>query len=144
MEAPFDVAEADRLLTTTRAVRKRLDFDRDVHDQVLFDCIDVAEQAPGGGGYASRRWIIVRDQQLKEDLAALYQRTAAPARAMRAKVADGELPSDIPSACRGNSNWYTGENVSNDRRVQSDPDYVVRAWQAVFAYLATDYRFIYE
>ena len=40
-DSPFDVPEIDRLLTTTRTVRKRLDFDRDVSDQVIFDCIDI-------------------------------------------------------------------------------------------------------
>ncbi len=37
---------ADELLTTTRAVRKRLDFDRPVHSEVISDCIRVAQQAP--------------------------------------------------------------------------------------------------
>lgn len=87
--APFDIAEADRLLSTTRAVRKRLDFDRPVSDQVLFDCIGVAEQAPSGGGYASRRWIVVRDQALKDQMAALYQRSAAPLQSMREQIAEG-------------------------------------------------------
>ena len=59
-DAGFDLAQVDRLLTTTRSVRKRLDFDRPVDDQVLFDCIDLAEQAPSGGNDASRRWIVVR------------------------------------------------------------------------------------
>jgi len=31
----FDVGEVDRLLTTTRAVRKRLNFDRDVPTGVV-------------------------------------------------------------------------------------------------------------
>ena len=73
-DAPFDIAEIDRLLSTTRTVRKRLDFDRDVPDQVLFDCIDVAEQAPSGGNDASRRWIVVRDEATKQKLGEIYRR----------------------------------------------------------------------
>jgi len=76
-DTPFDVAEVDRLLSTTRSVRKRLDFTRDVSDQVLFDCIDVAEQAPSGGNDASRRWIVVRDQQTKDRLGEIYRRNGA-------------------------------------------------------------------
>ncbi len=72
-EHPFDLAETDRLLTTTRAVRKRLDFSRDVGDQTLFDCIDLAEQAPSGGNDASRRWMIVRDAATKERLGEIYR-----------------------------------------------------------------------
>ncbi len=73
-QPPFDVAEADRLLMTTRAVRRRLDFDREVTDKVILDCIDVAEQAPSGGNDASRRWIVVRDPELRARLGEIYSR----------------------------------------------------------------------
>ncbi len=63
----------DTALTTTRSVRRRLDFDRPVPAQVLLDCIDVAEQAPTGAGQSSRRWIIVRDQATKAKLAEAYR-----------------------------------------------------------------------
>lgn len=69
---PFDVAETDRLLSTTRAVRRRIDTDRDVPDSIIFDCIDVAEQAPSGGNDASRRWIVVRDPALRRRLGEIY------------------------------------------------------------------------
>ncbi len=57
---------------TTRGVRARLDFDRDVDDQTILDCIDVAEQAPTGGNNGSRRWMIIRDQDTKDRMAELY------------------------------------------------------------------------
>ncbi len=72
-EGGFDLRHTDRLLTTTRAVRKRLDFERAVPDQVILDCIDLAEQAPTGGNDASRRWIVVRDQKIKDQLGDLYR-----------------------------------------------------------------------
>lgn len=72
----FDLAQIDELLATTRAVRRRLDLDRPVDNQVLLDCIDLAEQAPTGGNLSSRRWIIVRDQQVKDQLGELYRETA--------------------------------------------------------------------
>ena len=65
-------AIVDHALMTTRGVRQRLDFDREVDDQVILDCIDVAEQAPTGGNNGSRRWMIVRDQQTKDRMAELY------------------------------------------------------------------------
>lgn len=74
-EAPFNLDETDRLLTTTRSVRRRLDFERAVPDQVLLDCIDLAEQAPSGGNDASRRWIIVRDPELRQKLGEIYGRS---------------------------------------------------------------------
>ncbi|MDH3679703.1 MAG: nitroreductase family protein [Acidimicrobiia bacterium] len=72
-ESGFDLDQIDRLLTTTRAVRKRLDFTRDVPDELLFECIDLAEQAPTGGNDASRRWMVVRDQEIKNELGELYR-----------------------------------------------------------------------
>lgn len=72
----IDIESVDQVLTTTRAVRKRLDLDRPVDDQILYDCIDIAEQAPSGGNQGSRRWVIVRDPTIKEKLAELYMATA--------------------------------------------------------------------
>ncbi len=74
----IDHAHVDEVLGTTRAVRRRLDLDRDVDNQLLLDCIDLAEQAPTGGNLGSRRWIIVRDPATKEQLGELYRRTALP------------------------------------------------------------------
>ena len=70
---PAVTAAVDGVLTTTRAVRRRLDLDRDVDDEIILDCIDIAEQAPTGGNQGSRRWLIVRDPELKQRLARLYR-----------------------------------------------------------------------
>ena len=70
---PGATAAVDEVLTTTRAVRRRLDLERDVDDEIILDCIDIAEQAPTGGNQGSRRWLIVRDPELKQRLAQLYR-----------------------------------------------------------------------
>lgn len=70
------VRHVDEVLTTTRAVRRRLDLERPVDNDLLLDCIDLAEQAPTGGNLGSRRWVIVRDPALKDQLAELYRDTA--------------------------------------------------------------------
>lgn len=72
----IDPAQVDTVLATTRAVRKRLDLERPVDNQLLLDCIDLAEQAPTGGNLGSRRWIVVRDRAVKEQLAEVYRDTA--------------------------------------------------------------------
>jgi nitroreductase len=74
----IDAASVDEVLATTRAVRRRLDLDRPVDNELLLDCIDLAEQAPTGGNLGSRRWIIVRDQGVKDQLGELYRTTALP------------------------------------------------------------------
>ena len=45
---------ADEVLNTTRAVRKRLDFDTPVEMSLLRECLDVALQAPSGSN--SQGW----------------------------------------------------------------------------------------
>ncbi|HCK75047.1 MAG TPA: nitroreductase, partial [Acidimicrobiaceae bacterium] len=45
----FELGEVDRLLTTTKQVRKRLDLSKEVPLDLLLDCIEVAGHAPVGG-----------------------------------------------------------------------------------------------
>jgi len=71
----IDVSSVDHALSTTRAVRLRLDLEREVDNEIIYDCIDVAEQAPSGGNQGSRRWIVVRDPAIKQQLAELYMAT---------------------------------------------------------------------
>ena len=69
----FDIEQTDNLLSTTRAVRRRLDLERDVPDDLIMRCIELAEQAPSGGDISSRRWIVIRDPEIKSKLAELYR-----------------------------------------------------------------------
>jgi nitroreductase len=70
---PFPLEETDRLLSTTRSVRRRLDLERPVPEELILDCIDLAEQAPTGGNQPSRRWLVIRDPRVKAKLADLYR-----------------------------------------------------------------------
>ena len=72
----IDVSSVDEALATTRAVRIRLDLDRPVDDDIIHECIDIAEQAPSGGNQGSRRWIVVRDPAMKQKVADLYMEAA--------------------------------------------------------------------
>jgi nitroreductase len=78
MGTPFDLDQTDHLLTTTRAVRKRLDLQRPVSRDVIVDCIRIATQAPAGGNVQMWRWLVVDDPALKLGLAELYRRSYAP------------------------------------------------------------------
>ncbi|HEY4331044.1 MAG TPA: nitroreductase family protein [Ilumatobacteraceae bacterium] len=78
MTDPFDIAETDRLLTTTRAVRKRLDLARPVSRELILDCIRVATQAPAGGNVQRWRWIVIDDAEVKTAIADLYRKAYAP------------------------------------------------------------------
>ena len=69
----FDRAETDRLLSTTRAVRKRLDFERPVDREVLLECVRLAVQAPTGSNAQGWRWLFVDDPDTKHAIAELYR-----------------------------------------------------------------------
>jgi nitroreductase len=91
MSAPFDLAETDRLLSTTRAVRKRLDLERAVPREVILDCIRLSMQAPTGSNSQSWRWLVVTDAGKRAELARLYKETGDQYLSMaRDNVAEGD------------------------------------------------------
>lgn len=63
----------EELLTTTRAVRKRLDFDRPVARETIEECLRIAVQAPNGGNMNTWRWIVIDDPALVAKTADLYR-----------------------------------------------------------------------
>ena len=65
---------ADRLLTTTRSVRKRLDFERAVEPELVEDCIRVAMQAPTGSNRQGWHVVVVTDQAKREAIAGYYRK----------------------------------------------------------------------
>ena len=78
MATPFDLSQTDKLLTTTRAVRKRLDLTRPVPRDVLLECINVACQAPAGGNVQPWRWLVVDDPEMKAGIARCYWNAYQP------------------------------------------------------------------
>ncbi len=88
----FDLAQTDALLSTTRAVRKRLDLDRDVPDDVLLECLQLAVQAPTGSNQQGWRWMVIRDAEKKEALAELYRQAGGEYLAAAAESADQRHP----------------------------------------------------
>lgn len=69
-----EIAATDRLLTTTKAVRKRLDLHRPVPREVVEECLRVALHAPNAGNAQRWRWILVDDPDVRGPLADLYSR----------------------------------------------------------------------
>jgi nitroreductase len=72
----YDLSVTDALLSTTRAVRKRLDFDKPVPRQIVCDCLELALQAPTGSNRQGWRWIVVTDADTRLALADLYRKGA--------------------------------------------------------------------
>lgn len=88
----------DELLTTTRAVRKRLDLDRPVPLEVVRDALEVALQAPSGGNTQKWHWLVIRDADTKARIGEFYRRSYDAYRASR-----GEAPAGDASRLRSSS-----------------------------------------
>lgn len=73
----FDLRETDRLLSTTRAVRRRLDLERPVPREVILECLRLAVQAPTASNEQTWRWLVVTDASTRAELARLYRDAGA-------------------------------------------------------------------
>lgn len=66
----------DELLSTTRAVRHRLDLTRAVERPVLEACLALAQQAPSGSNQQGWSFVVVTDAAKRAALAALWRAVA--------------------------------------------------------------------
>ena len=62
----------DEVLTTTRSVRKQLDFDKPVSREVLTECLELALQAPTGSNSQGWQWVFVEDADKKKAIGEIY------------------------------------------------------------------------
>ena len=73
----MDIASVDELLTTTRAVRKRLDLTRPVGRDVILECIRLAMQAPTASNAQDWRWLVITDPVKRAAIADIYRSIGA-------------------------------------------------------------------
>jgi len=69
----MDLAAVDKLLTTTRTVRKRLDLTRPVEPEIIRECLEIAIQAPTGGNSQGWHFLVVTDPEKKARIGELYR-----------------------------------------------------------------------
>lgn len=81
---------ADELLSTTRAVRRRLDFERPVALEVVEECLELAVQAPLATGRAGPRWVVVADPAKRAAVADVYRSAVDRARTIERAQAAGD------------------------------------------------------
>jgi nitroreductase len=67
--------DAQTILTTTRSVRKRLDFDRLVPRDLLLECLEVAVQAPTGSNSQGWQFVFVTEADKKQVIGELYRKS---------------------------------------------------------------------
>ena len=101
----MSLQDFDHVLTTTRAVRKRLDLERPVEPAVISECIELAAQAPIGSNIHSWRFLVVTDPELRAAIGDYYRRGASE------YLAAGRAMATTPAQVRvSDSSTYLMEN----------------------------------
>lgn len=95
----MDLATVDHLLTTTRSVRKRLDFSRPVEREVIEQCLEIAIQAPSGSNRQHWRFLVVAEPDKRAAIAELYRKSYYAYRAMLDKQ-PSQFPANDPRTAR--------------------------------------------
>lgn len=72
-----DLVAFDRMLETTRSVRRRIDFERPIAPEVIERCIDIATQSPTGIGAENWRFVVIDALEKKREIADLYRQAYA-------------------------------------------------------------------
>ncbi|MDF3311893.1 nitroreductase family protein [Rhodococcus sp. T2V] len=105
---------SDELLSTTRSVRKRLDFDRPVPREALVDCVRLALQAPSGSNRWVLQFVVVTDEAQRKALADVYRRGFETYRTIPSYIGNVDKGSDERNANQqrtAGSAEYLAENM---------------------------------
>lgn len=131
----------DEVLTTTRSVRKRLDFDKPVSRDVLRECLELALQAPTGSNAQGWQWVFVEDAEKKKAIADVYLANARGyLSAPGAAYPDGDTRGERMGAVR-DSATYLAEHMHSapvllipclDGRPDKSPLGGVSFWASLF------------
>ncbi len=97
----MDIASVDELLSTTRAVRKRLDLTRPVGREVILECIRLAMQAPTASNAQDWRWVVITDPDKRAAIADVYRRIGAEYLAQAAATASDPQTQRVYRSAQG-------------------------------------------
>ena len=120
----FDLTQTDRLLTTTRSVRRRLDLARPVEREVVLECLELAMQAPTGGNLQAWRWLVVDDPGARRGLGQLYRRSWDPYIEAQTERMGASAPPGSTMGRVVDSSSYLAEHIGEV------PVHVVPCWLA--------------
>ena len=76
--------ESDFILTTTRSVRLRLDFERPIAPELITECLEIALQAPTASNSQQWQWLVITDPEKIRGVAEIYRDSFMQLAAMRA------------------------------------------------------------
>lgn len=112
----------DEALSTTRAVRKRLDFDKPVETAVLEECLELAVQSPTGSNMQAWQWMVVTDPDKRKALGDIYRKGWELYTTMEGNVA---------TAYKGDD----AERIAQQDRVLSSAEYLAENFEKAPAML---------
>jgi len=129
------------------------DFSKPANERVLFPNID--QNTPLSEASDQVRGAVqhLHDRLLGEGLTGIDQQVEVNATMVvlmeaynlgRVGLAAGSVPEELADPCRLFNDRMTGESLPQQRHVNRDTEYTVRAWMAAVSYLLSDYRYLYE
>lgn len=122
----------EELLSTTRVVRKRLDFSRPVDRRDIEECLALAVQAPTASNRQEWHWVFVTDPALKRGLADIYRSDDGDYQALPyPELAAGDVRA-VHAGAVGSSSDYLREHMQ-DAPVLLVPCHLGRADAALVA-----------
>jgi nitroreductase len=104
----IDRTSVDHVLTTTRAVRQRLDLEREVPLQIVQECLEIALQAPTGFNLQNWRWLVITDPDKRAAIAEIYRRMLIPFLEVMEQESED---ADSSTARIARSSWYLAKHL---------------------------------
>jgi nitroreductase len=102
----------DELVTTTRAVRRRLDLSRPVERRLIEECVEIAAQAPNAGNRQEIHFVVVTDSGKRASLAEIYRKGASEYFERQLdELAKGVSPKTATVMRVFESAWYLHEHL---------------------------------
>jgi nitroreductase len=90
--------DPDQLLSTTRAVRKRLDLDRPVPQSLIRECVAMALQAPSGSNVVTMQFVVVTDPAKRRAIGQIYGEVYVGYRQSPGYAGRQQMPDDATRA----------------------------------------------
>ena len=97
---PLLALSPDELLSTTRAVRKRLDLERPVPMEAVRECLELALQAPTGSNAQGWHFVIVTNRETRRAPGELYQKAFEVYRSLPASAQQEQAAAEDPAHAR--------------------------------------------
>lgn len=145
----------DRMANEMSCTMTAFDFTRPAEERVLFPEVELTDLpgTPGAEAAIRANLVYMHDHLLGEALTPEDPEIDRSYAVLKAVWDDGQAglllpenpyPTALPNPCRATTDRITGEALPEELQIVQDPDYIVRAWMAVTAYMLGDFRFLYE